>query len=166
MPSQVTAYRVFIASPGGLEEERQAFRTVVNDYNESDALDEGVLFVPVGWELARAGMGRPQEVINRMVRRCDYFILVLHDRWGTAPSASGPYSSGTEEEYHVARECFRNETMRDIAVLFKEIDSAKLSDPGPQLQKVLDFRAGLEASRDLLYTRFDTLAGFEKQLRF
>jgi Domain of unknown function (DUF4062) len=111
MPWQVTAYRIFVASPGGLDNERQAFRRVINDYNESDALDDGALFVPVGWELARAGMGRPQELINRTVRLCDYFVLLLHDRWGTAPAAGGAYSSGTEEEYHIARECFGNRTM-------------------------------------------------------
>jgi len=52
----------------------------MNDHNESDALDDGAVFVPVGWELARAGMGRPQDLINRMVRQCDYFVLLLHDR--------------------------------------------------------------------------------------
>jgi Domain of unknown function (DUF4062) len=162
----VTAYRIFIASPGGLDEERQAFRKVINDYNESDALDDGALFVPVGWELARAGMGRPQQLINRMVTRCDYFVLLLHDRWGTTPSAGGPYTSGTEEEYHIARECFQNETMREIAVFFKEIDPGKVSDAGPQLQKVLEFRANLEASRELLFTRFDSLPAFEMRLRY
>ena len=166
MPSQVTAYRIFVASPGGLDDERQAFRRVINDYNESDALDDGALFVPVGWELARAGMGRPQELINRMVRRCDYFVLILHDRWGTAPAAGGSYSSGTEEEYHIARESFGNQTMRDVAIFFKEIDPARLADPGPQLQKVLEFRAGLEASRDLLLNRFDSLPAFETRLRY
>jgi hypothetical protein len=56
MPSKVTVYRVFVASPGGLEQEREAFRRILNDYNESDALEEGALFIPVGWELARAGI--------------------------------------------------------------------------------------------------------------
>jgi hypothetical protein len=166
MPSAVTAYRIFIASPGGLDDERQAFRKVINDYNESDALDDGALFVPVGWELAPAGMGRPQELINRMVRRCDYFVLLLHDRWGSAPSASGPFTSGTEEEFHIARECFQSGSMRELAVFFKEIDPGKLSDAGPQLQKVLDFRASLEAGRDLMFTRYDRLPVFETRLRF
>ena len=80
MPTQVTVYRVFVASPGGLEPERETFRRVLNDYNESDALEDGALYIPVGWELARAGMGRPQELINKDLRRCDYCVLVLRDR--------------------------------------------------------------------------------------
>src|SRR6185295_17090308 len=51
MPFPVTAYRIFIASPGGLDDERHVFRRIINDYNETDALDDGALFVPVGWEL-------------------------------------------------------------------------------------------------------------------
>ena len=59
MPSQVTVYRVFIASPGGLEAERESFRRVLNDYNESDALEDGVLFIPVAQDLrAQAWAGR------------------------------------------------------------------------------------------------------------
>src|SRR5207249_2085136 len=107
-------YKIFIASPGGLDDERQEFRRIINEYNETDAIEDGVLFVPVGWEVARAGLGRPQELINEIVRGCDYLVLVLHDRWGTAPSDSGPYSSGTEEEFHIAGECIRTGTMRDV----------------------------------------------------
>lgn len=163
---QVTEYRIFIASPGGLDAERQAFRKVINDYNESDALHDGLVFVPVGWDLARAGMGRPQEEINGLVRQCDYLVLILHDRWGTPPSDAGLYTSGTEEEYNIARQLLEAKKMRDILVFFKGVDPGRLSDPGPQLQKVLDFRESLEAKRELLFKRFQVLDEFETQLRF
>ncbi len=165
MAVQVTVYRVFIASPGGLEPEREAFRRVLNDYNESDALEDGALFIPIGWELARAGMGRPQELINKDLRRCDYCVLVLRDRWGSPAGGGGKYSSGTEEEYHVARECIANGTMRDVVVLFGAVDPGKLSDPGEQLQKVIAFRRELEDKKEMLYSTFDELPVFEKHLR-
>ena len=76
----------------------------MNEYNESDALESGLLFIPVGWELTLRGMGRPQQVINDDLRRCDYGVFVLHDRWGSPTSKSGGYSSGTEEEYALARQ--------------------------------------------------------------
>lgn len=44
MPEQLTSLKVFIASPGGLREERIAFRGVIRDYNDSDALRRGVIF--------------------------------------------------------------------------------------------------------------------------
>src|ERR1039457_6550510 len=119
VPAQVTVYCVFIASPGGLEKERRCFRDVLNKYNESEALERGVMFVPTGWETTPKGVGRPQEIINAGVRRCDYFVLVLCNRWGSPPGQSGSYSSGTEEEFHIARECHANRTMQDILVFFK-----------------------------------------------
>lgn len=59
MPSQITAYRVFIASPGGLDEERRRFREALNEFNEDQAIESGAIIIPVGWELTLAGMGRP-----------------------------------------------------------------------------------------------------------
>jgi hypothetical protein len=165
MPTQVIVYRVFIASPGGLEEERERFRQVLNDYNESDALEDGALFIPVGWELARAGIGRPQELINKDLRRCDYCLLVLRDRWGSPAGGAGKYTSGTEEEYNVARVCLAAGTMRNVVVLFGAVDEGKLSDPGEQLKKVIQFRRELEEKKELLFSTFDELAVFEKHVR-
>jgi len=165
MPSSVTVYRVFIASPGGLEPERECFRRVLNDYNESEALEDGALFIPIGWELARAGMGRPQKLINKDLRRCDFCVLVLRDRWGSPAGGGTQYSSGTEEEYRVARECLVNGTMRNMVVLFGAVDASKLSDPGKQLKRVLAFRRELENKKELLFSTFDELSVFEKHLR-
>ena len=146
MPEKITAYRVFIASPGGLDKERDAFRLAINAHNESDAIERGVIFLPIGWEITPGGIGRPQAIINEEVRRCDYFMLVLHDRWGSAPQTGrGPYSSGSEEEFDIALECHKRGTMRQIVILFKDLDPAQLRDPGPQLDNVLRFREHLEA---------------------
>jgi tetratricopeptide (TPR) repeat protein len=159
--------RVFIASPGGLDTERSSFRRVISDFNEDDGYERGVSFIPVGWELARPGIGRPQEKINEDVRRSDYVVLVLGDRWGSPPSAGGTYTSGTEEEYNVARECIAEPTapMRDILVLFKGVDPKQLSDPGPQLKRVLAFKKQLEKEKSLLFQTFDTKEEFERHLR-
>ena len=46
MPKDLKAYKVFIASPDGLKEEREAFRDEINSYNESEAVPRGVLFDP------------------------------------------------------------------------------------------------------------------------
>ncbi len=95
MPLDITGYLVFIASPGGLQNEREAFRKTIVEANE-DALYRGAIFIPVGWEDTFAGVGRPQEIINRDLRECDYFVLLLADRWGTPTGSGNDYSSGTE----------------------------------------------------------------------
>jgi tetratricopeptide (TPR) repeat protein len=166
VPEKITAYRVFIASPGGLEKEREAFRHAVNAHNESDAIERRVIFLPIGWEITQGGIGRPQAIINDEVRRSDYFVLILHDRWGSAPqTGEGPYSSGSEEEFDIARECHKLGTMRQIVILFKDLDPAQQRDPGPQLGKVLKFKEQLEAERSFLFEVFDELPNFEGRLR-
>lgn len=158
--------RVFIATPGGLDEVRKCFFERLIRFNHDDANERGVSFIPVGWELSLAGKGRPQAQINEEVRRCDYLILVLYDRWGSPPAEGGPYTSGTEEEYNVARECLEHPDlpMRNIAVMFQGIDPARLADPGDQLKKVLAFKERLENERTLLFTTFDSPREFEDDL--
>ncbi|HEV2126064.1 MAG TPA: DUF4062 domain-containing protein [Chloroflexota bacterium] len=154
MPQDLKCYRVFIASPGGLQAERQAFREVVREYNEEEAVPRGVLFWPAGWEDTLGRVGRPQSIINEDVRSCDYFLLLLWDRWGSPPDVrSSEFSSGTEEEYHIAMECFadQDQPLRQIVMMFKAVDAQKLSDPGPQLQQVLEFKGRIEREKTHLF---------------
>src|SRR5829696_6444713 len=112
-------------------------------------------------------MGRPQGEINRLVERCDYLILVLWDRWGSHPGGERGATSGSEEEYEVARECLTapDYPMRDIAVLFKGVNPEKMSDPGDELKKVLAFRRKLEDNQTLLYETFDTPTEYDRIVR-
>jgi tetratricopeptide (TPR) repeat protein len=167
MASKLTNYRIFIASPGGLEQEREAFRDTVLAYNDSEAIPRTAYFSPIGWEITLRGVGRAQEKINEEVRKCDYFVLLLWDRWGTPTGSEKNHSSGTEEEYAVAWECYDapKRPMREIIVLFKAVDPRHLSDPGPQLQKVLEFKKSLEIEKKLFFDTFDDLASFNEKLR-
>lgn len=169
MVVEIDGYKVFIASPGGLEKERKAFACTLNDYNETDALHRGKLFIPKGWEVTLAGMGRPQALINEDICECDYFVLLLWDRWGSPTDVEGQckYSSGTEEEYHVALECINDpeKPLRQMVVFFKAVDLGQLSDPGSQLSLVLEFKKKLEREKPLLFYTFDEMATYEKKLR-
>jgi tetratricopeptide (TPR) repeat protein len=136
-------------------------------FNYSDALHRGAVFIPIGWEYTRGGYGRPQSMINSELKQCDYCLVMFWDRWGQPTDTSGLYTCGTEEEFYVALECLRDEKshMREMVVLFKAVDVAKLGDPGPQLQKVQDFRKKLETNKDHLYQTFDELGAFKDLLR-
>lgn len=163
MPLDIRAYRVFVASPGGLHDERKAFRDAIEVYNQAEAIPRGVLFIPVGWEDTLGGFGRPQSLINEELRECDFLVLVLWDRWGTPPGDDGGhFTSGTEEEFTVAQQALRdsNAPMQQIVVLFKGVDPKQLSDPGQQLSRVLAFRKQLETDKELLYQSFDSLERF------
>jgi hypothetical protein len=139
--------KVFIASPGGLQKERRAFREILEEFNRSDALSRGLHFVPVGWEDTLETEGRPQELINRDLEKSDYCVFVLWDRWGSPPGpAGGPFTSGTEEEFRVAESAQVNPDLplQQILIFFKGVSAAQLSDPGHQLRRVLKFRRKIE----------------------
>src|SRR5680860_609219 len=146
MLSDVTCRQVFLASPGGLNPEREVCRSVYREYNESTALDQRSFFYVHAWEDVSGGVGRPQGRINPHMDGCDYAIVMFHDRWGSPTSKDGEYSSGTEEEFYRALALLGDaeREMRDVLVLFKDIDAARMRDPGPELKKVLDFRSMLE----------------------
>lgn len=168
MSTILTSYRVFIASPGGVQDERAAFREGLEEYNQNDGIHRGVHFAPIGWEDTLGGVGRPQSIIDQEIETCDYFVLLLWDRWGTPPDGSvGKFSSGTEAEFYLAMECLDNgqQPMREVLIFFKAVDPSKLSDAGPQLQKVLDFRRRIEEEKKHLHYTFDDLAAFSHRIR-
>ncbi len=168
MAGKLTSLKVFIASPGGVADERKAFRSEIQEYNESDAIPRGVLFQPVGWEDTLGSIGRPQAIINEDVRACDYFILLLWDQWGSPPDVTpSRFSSGTEEEYDVALKSHSDlkSPMRKLVMMFKAVDPKQLSDPGTQLQKVLEFRKTIENEKTHLFQTFDNIENFRTLLR-
>ena len=162
-----THYKVFIASPAGLEDERRAFKKQIEEYNEIEAKHSDVIFDAVGWEDTLPGVGRPQSKINKELEECDYFILLLHDRWGSYPGKNKENSSsGTEEEYQIAWECYQNSNkpMKQIVCLFKSVPHNQLADPGPQLKKVVAFRRKIEDEKKLFYSNFSSIDEFLKLL--
>jgi len=122
---------------------------------------QGVLFHPVGWEDTVGGVGRPQELINEDLKQCDYAVFVLHDRWGS-PTGGG-YTSGTEEEWTLAEELYKNK-IRNIALFFKNIVSRQLSDPGKQLESVLAFKKKIEEGKRYLFKQYGGIDQFSEAL--
>lgn len=168
MPFDLKGYKIFIASPGGLNDERDNFRKTIDEYNITDAIPKGIIFKAEGWEFTNGGMGRPQSLINEKLRECDYFIMILHNRWGTNPGQNEHNAtSGTHEEFKVAIDCYHDEAypMRDVKVLFKAVSPVQMSDPGNELKKVLEFKEQLESEKPLLYDSFSSIEEFNFQLR-
>ncbi len=91
-------YRVLIASPSDLLEERQAATDAVDDWNAQHAVAESVILLPVKWDthaLPQTGV-RPQEAINnQLVRDCYILVGLFWTRLGTS---TGIAESGTVEE--------------------------------------------------------------------
>jgi len=93
MAKDVSARRIFLASPSGLEPERARLRTSVNDYNEANYAQSNLVFVPAGWESVAGTVQRPQSAINPLLRDSDYMVLLLEGRWGSPPGGAEPGST-------------------------------------------------------------------------
>ncbi len=158
MSIDLNCYRVFIASPPGLGTERAAVLDEIDRYNKAEAMARGVLFVPAGMKASFSAFGREQT--GPQILESDFFVLLLWDRWGSSPGsqAGAVEKSGTEEEYTVALECYRDpdRPMRQFAMMFKAVNQQQLSDTGPQLDRVLEFRKEIEGQKSHRADSFDT----------
>src|SRR5690606_22640764 len=68
----IKLYKVFVASPGGLQEYRQAVHDTLKEFNDGQVADGDHLYWPQGWlDDVSAGMGRGQGLINPLIKECD-----------------------------------------------------------------------------------------------
>lgn len=169
MAHEMKGYVVLLAASDGLEKEREAFRQALVEYNESEALDRGVFFAPVGWHPPLKGVASTGTDVAAEIPRSHYFILLLWDRWEV--SSSGPAAGSSVYEaaslYKLASACVDDPSapMRQIVVLFKGLNERQLSDPGPLMGNLLSFKRGLEAARGSRVHTFDEISGFERLVR-
>lgn len=157
--------KVFIASPGDLVKERAIAREIGEEFNSLWAESTGYQIEMVGWEETTGGMGRPQEIINKDLARCELFIGMLWRRWGTPPDTCGKFSSGFEEEFFISLDRYKKESIPQISMFFKEVDSDSLRDPGTDLQKVIKFKENLINKKETLFETFTDSKDFEKKIR-
>ena len=100
MSYAATVFKVMIASPGDVQEERDIFRNVIHKWNAVHSFKEKLVLLPVGWEThTTPEMGEhPQEIINKqMVRACDMLVCVFGPRIGSRTEKA---PSGTVEEFN------------------------------------------------------------------
>jgi len=163
MPGQpVHLLKIFIASPGDVKLEREKAGEEILGLRPL-AQKHGYDLEAVGWEThATPGMGRSQELINALVRECDLFIGILWRRFGLP---TGEAESGTLEEFNLARERYAKARAPEIMLYFREVHPDFLADPGPQLQKVLDFKKQVEEGHLALYAQYRDPEHFASLLR-
>src|SRR5438046_3883821 len=120
MDQQIKLFRVFIASPGDLADERLAIRDVVERINSACSKETNWRIELLGWEDTLPGAGRPQELINDDLDKADLFVGCLWQRLGS-PSGQGN-RTGFEEEFYRSRERFDDAKSPEIWLFFKEVD--------------------------------------------
>lgn len=101
MAKYIKQYRVLVASPSDVMNERRVIRQVIHNWNTSIGATMNVTLEPVMWEThAVPEMGdRPQAIINRQIAEdCDVLIGAFWTRLG---SPTGVAISGTAEEINL-----------------------------------------------------------------
>jgi len=146
MSQQIYEYNVFIASPGDVREERQMVHDVCRDLNKDTLVKkDNIQFNAVGWEDVIPEAGRPQEIINCLVDRCDIFVCIFHKRFG---SPTGTQESGTLEEILRAYETWKVEKKPHMMLYFKEVKIHSIIDlEDEQLRRVLEFKAEIDRNK-------------------
>lgn len=98
MPFDAKVFRVLIASPSDVGDERNVIPEVINEWNAVSASQSKSILMPVKWESHSAPLlgNRPQAIINeQLVNECDLLVGVFWTRIGTHTGVS---VSGTAEE--------------------------------------------------------------------
>ncbi|EMS99440.1 hypothetical protein H009_02468 [Agrobacterium tumefaciens str. Cherry 2E-2-2] len=166
MKTNRSVIKIFLGSPGDLVDERRAAKRIVDEENRNHANALGYHIELVGWEDTVAQHGRAQEIINRDLVQCDYFVGIVWKRWGTPPGPAGtPYSSGFQEEYEQSERRFEETGKPAISILFKDINDEDKRDVGPQLEQVLKFKKRFTEEYRGAYQTFTDLRDFEHRFR-
>ena len=98
MTFDAKVFRILVASPADVGEERSVIPEVINDWNAVSAARLRSVLMPVKWETHSAPLlgDRPQAIINdQIVKDCDLLVGVFWTRIGTHTGVS---VSGTAEE--------------------------------------------------------------------
>lgn len=98
MPYPATVFRVMIASPGDVKEERLVAQEVIADWNSVHAENDRLVLLPLLWERDSTPLQgeRPQKLINEQVlKKADLLIAIF---WARIGSPTGIAPSGTVEE--------------------------------------------------------------------
>ena len=141
--------RIFLASPGDLENERTAVRLCVEEHNARRRQSSNVTYEVVGWDRVRGTARRPQEAINELIAESHFLIALFKRSWGSEPGSPWGYTSGTEEELFTALlDLGRAEAlMRDVWVAF-------LRDSWPA-EQVVKLRDQMSEHHSMMYESID-----------
>jgi len=87
-----------------------------------------------------------------MVDECDVFVGILRRRWGTS---TGDCETGFIEEFERAVERRRSTSREpEVCLFFADLPRGEIDDAGPELSRVLGFRARVESEKTTLYSTY------------
>jgi hypothetical protein len=167
MPKNVLQFKILIASPTDVKQERDSVDAVISELNRTYGDRLNVVISIVKWETHSApsvGENSSQDVIDGDFRDdYDIFIGLFWKKYGTPVMGS---ESGTAHEFKNAYKRFQKSPKSlKIMFYFKNSGTEFLSEINPEdLSKIYKFKTELE-EKHILYWEFSTLENFNYQLR-
>jgi hypothetical protein len=154
MPDIYENYNVFISSPGGLEAEREGAARVISNINKTIKETLKISLDSLMWEklppvTPALPEERIQDTINKEVEKSDFFILILHKRYGTTESGSN--KSNTEREIDAI--LIKRQLNPNVKILAYFKSLGENDDQGAQETKARKLRERL-AREGVFYRKF------------
>lgn len=178
-------FRVFISSPGDVQQERVAAKKVITELNKTFA--KHVVLEPLLWEdMPLLASSSFQEGIDQIVNKysIDIAIFILWSRLGSTLGKSylkpdgTPYYSGTEYEFDMMMEAFRKKGHPRIMVYIKDtpIKNRLIYAKDTELEEVIKQHGAVknfikehfhdtDTGATYAYTSFGEQVSFESRLR-
>jgi hypothetical protein len=159
----MTTIRIFLASPGDVAEERKIVSEAIEDLQLTVGKSRGVHLELVKWEThAYPDIGSySQEVINKQIGSYSVLVGIMWQRFGTKTQSA---DSGTEEEFNLAYEVFREYGSPKIMFYFRSPEAVRNKNELDQLGMVFNFKERLK-NYGALYWEYGDVREFERKLR-
>jgi len=159
----MTTIRIFLASPGDVAEERKSVSEAIEDLQLTVGKTRGIHLELVKWEThAYPDIGSySQEVINKQIGSYSVLVGIMWQRFGTKTQNA---ESGTEEEFNLAYEVFRQYGSPKIMFYFKSPEAVRNKNELEQLGMIFDFKEKLQ-NYGALYWEYKDIREFERKLR-
>jgi len=150
-------YKVLIASPLDVPDERAALPEIIHTWNSLFGEHYGVIFQPVMWEThSRPTMGtHPQAALNaQIVDSCDVVIATFWTRLGTQTEEA---ASGTVEEIE---RCVQ--AGKEVMVYFSNAPVRPDSIDPEEYERLKEFKE--KCQRDGLYDEYESVGELREEI--
>jgi Domain of unknown function (DUF4062) len=165
MTQTITLYKVFVASPSDVNEERGILDEIINELNLTLPKKYNIRLELLKWEThANPDIGEsPQQIINEDIGNdYDIFIGILWSKFGT-PTPN--YLSGTQEEFFKALQMYKDKPgLIKIMFYFKKADIPYDMIDTKSIDSIRSFKEDL-TSKKTLYWEYKSIDEFQSLIR-
>lgn len=134
-------FKIFVSSPGDVTKERALVDQIISNINDV-VKDSLKIFLQVEkWEIMPPETTEEniQERLNRKIKDCNFFLLILYKRYGTVEK--GHTISNTEREINAIINYLSKDKKKKIISYFRKLK--KNVDPGEQEKGIIALRKRL-----------------------